>query len=322
MRIPIAATFLLMTGISAWSAAPARGQTPADPGTLRLNAWAQADLVGVVGDTRLIPMVHWEGMVPDGPHLLAWVRWDHPSPETVPGDTARFTTRIARMRFDCAGDRYQQLATLYFRGRSTPKVRVGASGTPGPWTAADTTLLVREMMDVACLPRDLGIRGGLPLNLPASRWTTVLRQPTHTRQMDTTGIQRQGTHRMMWMRDVQPRAPYSLDDEAQADTADTYYWLLRVNCATRRYRRVRNALADGEALVDSMTRLGIPAPALEPTDPDYSVINAACGGPPRRRAHLAPRPSATAAGLLAMWRRALPVQPGPARRHGRNRRRA
>jgi hypothetical protein len=300
MRVPIAATFLLMTGISAWSAAPARGQTPADPGTLRLNAWAAAELVGVPGDTRLIPMVHWEGVVPDGPHLLAWVRWDHPSAEPVPGDTARFTTRIARMRFDCAGGRYQQLATLYFRGRSTPKVRVGASDTPGPWTAADTTLLVREMMDMACLPRDLGVRGGLPLNLPASRWTTVLRLPTHTRQMDTAGIQRHGAHRMMWMRDMEPRAPYALDDEARADTADTHYWLLRVDCATRRYRTVRRVLADAGTFVDSLTRPGTPLTARDPADADYSVINAVCGGPPARpRTHLgtprAPRTPAPAA---------------------------
>jgi hypothetical protein len=304
MRIPSAAAFLLMTGMSTWSAAPARGQTPTDPGTVPLRAWAAADLVGIPGDPRLIPMVHWEGMVPDGAHLLAWVRWDHPSPEPVPGDTVRFTTRIARMRFDCAGSRYQQLATLYFRGRSTPKVRVGASDTPGPWTAADTTLLVREMMDMACLPRDLGLRGGLPLNLPASRWTTVLREPTHTRQMDTAGIQRQGTHRMMWMRDITPPAPYSLDSDAPAQTADTHYWLLRVNCATRRYRRVRDVLANGGALVDSLTRPATPMPALDPADPEYGVINTVCGGPPRRRAHLVPRPSATGTGLLAPWRRA------------------
>ena len=90
------------------------------------------------------------------------------------------------------------------------------------------------------------------------------------------------------MRDLTPPAPYSLRGDAEGDTADAHYWLIRVDCATRRYRTLRNVLANRGALVDSMTQPATPMLAPDPADPEYGVINAVCGGPPRRRSSVSP----------------------------------
>lgn len=279
MRTSAAAAFRLMMGIAAVCAAPAHGQTPADPGATHYADWVRVDLPRL-GDTRLIPEVYWRGIVPDGPHLLAWVEWRHYPPEPVPGDTALFMFRIVRMRFDCAGRRYQPLGTLYYRRGDPSLVRVGASDTPGEWTAADTSLLDREMVDLACMPRDLGVHGELPLHLPASRWTEVFRRGRFSRQVDTAGVRHHGAYRLAWTRDVHEPQPRRLEGGVPGDTFNTRYALLRVDCATRRYREVRQALAYSEKVVDSVTRPGVPLVARDPTAADYAQINAVCGGPP------------------------------------------
>lgn len=319
MRSPFSATILL-----ALAAAPAPAQPVADPSTIKAGEWVYAGQVGGADSPqRVMVDVHWNGISEEGPHRVTWVQWTHRTVETVPGDSAWYRVRMVRQRFDCAGRRWQPLATRYYRHRADSLVQVGAAQTPGAWTPADTTTMAQEMIDVACLPRDVAVRMGIPaLETPKGAWMEVARDSPYLylREVDTAGRQRHGDLAMIWARDFLPPRPFTNYDGEMGERFDTHYRLLRIDCATRRYRVVRQVLAYSGKFVDSVTGPSATLPGYDSTDDGYVPVSAACGGPPAGAPTSLRAPGALHTGTLAMWHRAG-ATPRRRQRRVRNRRR-
>jgi hypothetical protein len=319
MRIPVSATIFAVLAVLA-VALPAGAQTPADPATLPDEEWIHLGHQGgpTFQDRTVAASLHWDGLSRQQGHPVTWVEWRPRLPETVPGDTAQYSNRYVRQRFDCAGRRWRPLAVRYDARRTSGTRRVGSSDAQGPWTPADTTGMVREMFDLACLPADPAMGMGLPpLNAP-ERWTRVAGTDERPQEVDTAGRQRHGEVTMMWSRTRQaPRALQRFDGTRGPDY-DTHHRLMHVECATRRVRIVRQVLAHSGTFVDSLTRPGPSGIVADSSVYGYAEVNAACGGPPPGAPTSLRAPSAPGTAPLALWQRAVPGRTG---RRGRKRRR-
>lgn len=319
MRIPVIATILPVLAVLA-AASPAGAQTPADPATIPDEEWIPVGHQGgpTFSERTVATSLHWKGLSRQQGHPVTWVEWRLRQPATVPGDTAQYSDRFVRQRFDCDGRRWQSLGVRYEARRTSGTRRVGSSDAQGPWTPADTTNMMREMFDLACLPADPAMGMGLPpLNAP-ERWTRVDGTDERPQEVDTAGRQRHGKVTLMWSRTRQPPRPFQRFDGTMGPDYDTHHRLMRVDCATRRVRIVRQVLAHSGTFVDSLTRPNPSGIVADSSVYGYAEVNAACGGSPAGAPTSLRAPSAPGTPPLALWRRAASGRTG---QRGRKRRR-